>query len=621
MAKQLNSTYWATTFFWEQDLRSLYMNGLLNSVLKPGVYNANMFLFATAGNSSSSETAFPWLPVTPGVYLYLKKGTTFVFSNNYKYIPIDSSRNALTQDLETPGNFLIKSVVLNDTAVCIQEVNDPSAGGAASPILKAFFGDPSDNATWANPGEIYISAMIPFGGEGALETESGYDSQPVFSWGIRKVDPVAGADSDTETSPYHTILDEFNLRNTEAKKIWMDNFWFVDNKSFTAVNSHRMVPDGYWSDTSTTGPKAYVSQKHLDKTSYLFLGRILAHPYGQKSYINPSGQWISTGVRDWNANHVFTGLGLPTYRQEQFPGFSQLRPGAVPAFTHESLSSSASVVDSDGVLKKSKFAFDLKNLQIGNRLFTMSDNGSYLGDMLNIQSSSSLQQAISETEDLQSNTIYADIFYLLLKFPDSTAVQKTDLLKLSSVATASDLRHFSFAVSDSDPIFTELASFGNDWVDKFGSENLGPQATVTMISSKVLHNVQIASTPQVVTFNAGCPLDVSPIAIERLKDVLDRTDFLKKLIEYFRREEPDQLRLRSDVSPLQAVPADTLVPLLITFRTSPTGSDSTNSSFSTTTKVVPYNVLDFFSLTADGSKTYSVNLSDQNLYTVLPVMQ
>ena len=32
------SSKWATTFFWEQDLRSLYMNGLLNSLLKPGVY-------------------------------------------------------------------------------------------------------------------------------------------------------------------------------------------------------------------------------------------------------------------------------------------------------------------------------------------------------------------------------------------------------------------------------------------------------------------------------------------------------------------------------------------------------------------------------------------------------
>ena len=58
---------WMTTFIYEQDLRSYYMNNILYSLLHTGVYNADI--------SISSNNGI--------LFLNIKKGTTLVFSNDY----------------------------------------------------------------------------------------------------------------------------------------------------------------------------------------------------------------------------------------------------------------------------------------------------------------------------------------------------------------------------------------------------------------------------------------------------------------------------------------------------------------------------------------------------------
>ena len=58
---------WMTTFIYEQDLRSYYMNNILYPLLHIGVFNSDISISSGSGI----------------LFLNIKKGTTFIFSNDY----------------------------------------------------------------------------------------------------------------------------------------------------------------------------------------------------------------------------------------------------------------------------------------------------------------------------------------------------------------------------------------------------------------------------------------------------------------------------------------------------------------------------------------------------------
>lgn len=66
---------WMTTFIYNQDIRSYIFNNLLFSVVKNGVYNADISIGSRTSGGSVLE-------------LTLKKGTTLIFSNDYIKNPI-----------------------------------------------------------------------------------------------------------------------------------------------------------------------------------------------------------------------------------------------------------------------------------------------------------------------------------------------------------------------------------------------------------------------------------------------------------------------------------------------------------------------------------------------------
>ena len=119
---------WSTSFIYKQDLTSYYMNSLLRSVIRPGIYNANMGICnnsdPTVGNVSDN---------TGGLCLLIKRGTTFVFSNDYwkESGSIGYRRNFNHADPASLGitsdeNFcLIKSVALSDMKVYLGTVSGP----------------------------------------------------------------------------------------------------------------------------------------------------------------------------------------------------------------------------------------------------------------------------------------------------------------------------------------------------------------------------------------------------------------------------------------------------------------------------------------------------------------
>jgi hypothetical protein len=92
---------WSTTFYFEQELRSSYMNSLTMGLIKPGIYNANAYI------STKDSTT----PGEQGIYLHIKEGTILVFSNSYDIIGGNAYRN-----MNRLGSYVVKCVANQDIA-------------------------------------------------------------------------------------------------------------------------------------------------------------------------------------------------------------------------------------------------------------------------------------------------------------------------------------------------------------------------------------------------------------------------------------------------------------------------------------------------------------------------
>jgi hypothetical protein len=84
---------WRTSFYYEQELRSSYMNDLLHGLIKPGIYNMNAALYTS--NDQGQE----------GIWLRIMPGTMLIFSNTYKV-----ENGIVKRDLTKEGSYLVKCV-------------------------------------------------------------------------------------------------------------------------------------------------------------------------------------------------------------------------------------------------------------------------------------------------------------------------------------------------------------------------------------------------------------------------------------------------------------------------------------------------------------------------------
>ena len=121
---------WATSFIYKQDLTSYYMNSVVRSVIRPGIYNANI----SVGKSSEAPNMgiIPSSQTLQDYYLLsIKKGTTFVFSNDYftdptigirrNFYHYDESESKLSGE-ET--SCILKSVALSDFTVSLGDLSE-----------------------------------------------------------------------------------------------------------------------------------------------------------------------------------------------------------------------------------------------------------------------------------------------------------------------------------------------------------------------------------------------------------------------------------------------------------------------------------------------------------------
>jgi len=118
---------WATTFYYGQELRSLYMNNMINGLIRPGLYNID----ATITTVSNEVTG-----LSPGIYLRLKAGSTFVFSNGYDV----GEGNTYTRNLDKIGTYVVKCVLETTTDILLCTPADGASGvflnnGWNAPVL------------------------------------------------------------------------------------------------------------------------------------------------------------------------------------------------------------------------------------------------------------------------------------------------------------------------------------------------------------------------------------------------------------------------------------------------------------------------------------------------------
>lgn len=280
---------WMTTFIYEQDLRSYYMNNILYSLLHTGVYNADISI------SSSSGILF----------LNIKKGTTLVFSNDYVDIKkeVEEADNTLVPDSSNTiigrsfngkskvsyGNkgeskvSLIKCVALEDMVLRLNYQG-------ASNSLNASTEDRHISANGFNK-SVYIYAVIRYSADGTANSFI----KPEFRLLVN---------NDSYSSDYK---EEALVESRYFYKFMPPTKGTVGKLEVDDGNP----PDGVDAESFSTSARM---------VNWLMLG-----------IINPiDREWSSSSEYsfdgNWYKNHVFTGRGIPEYRYSLSLGKEILSP-------------------------------------------------------------------------------------------------------------------------------------------------------------------------------------------------------------------------------------------------------------------------------------------------------
>lgn len=269
---------WITSFFYKQDLRSLYMNNLLNASFQPGVYNADIGIFSRTENEADRENG-----ESPGLNILIKKGTTLIFSNSYKTVKKDS-KDCIERDLDSPGDYLIKCYANKDV-----RVNLAVAGVSSSLGIEKILGSGASNTK--APKELFVIAYMAYN----KDEDAGLTYRtPQFSLIVKNTDYNGGGDA----------------------------YFSWPSLSDTSV----YIPDGL-EDNSTNK-----SVKNL--FSYLILGVAVDKASSQTYLTNTS--WAENGSTNWMRNHYFTSRGLPEYRYNFIANKAIQSPELIPVATDDS---------------------------------------------------------------------------------------------------------------------------------------------------------------------------------------------------------------------------------------------------------------------------------------------
>lgn len=307
---------WSTNFYYEQDLRSLFMNGMYNSSFSPGIYNANMYLFSPPKADADNG----------GISLFIGKGTTFIFSNNM----IQGPQGRWIRNPNMPGEWVIKCVANKDITVEIAKLNASRDTNETS-LLGNTEATANNNMVYA-PVKWYLTAMMYYQPEQVLP---GWES-PRFA---------AVLDNTSFRSKVYDLNDKPEGWEASGVGTAYDHV-DINNLYFDPVVDSIDVPIFDGSDTNQSLGLSEDSRKML---SYLMIGQVIdvSKIPSKTAYttnndwgasFNNNGEDLSSTITDdnenaklsWLKNHVFVGRGMPDYRKNYIQNKNTLSPEILP---------------------------------------------------------------------------------------------------------------------------------------------------------------------------------------------------------------------------------------------------------------------------------------------------
>ena len=219
---------WSTTFYYEQELRSSYMNNTIKGLIKPGIYNLNAALYTMPYEESA--------PGSVGVYLRIGKGSTFVFSNGYVV-----NNGKINRNLDLLGTYLVKCVAETDIDIHIATPNGdysaileetvPGSGISKAPVIFVYatFSYKEDAASSVIPNiRLAVPSSNPY-----LSTEASYmlpnEDQPEVNMAANESYLIIGVLLDNNKQPANYALGN-NWRSSgeyNGRSAWLANHVFT----------------------------------------------------------------------------------------------------------------------------------------------------------------------------------------------------------------------------------------------------------------------------------------------------------------------------------------------------------------------------------------------------------
>ena len=588
---------WSTTFFYAQDLRSLYMNGLLTNIVKPGIYNPNMAVFAidTSTDSASNPSNNSILSNTPqGLYLYIKKGTTFIFSNNYRY----TNNKDVARDMKSTGSFIIKSTTLDDTYLPIDIINSVSS--------KMLFGQETTDSQldYEAEKEIYLYAILNYSGEADL----GVPNVPQIQW---------------------------CTRNLEYLKQGAGISYMFNNQM---GGDKFRIPDGKGTFNDSTS-----------QTCYLFLGTLTRKKTATiDKYLGASGDnWIAKGGEKFIEDYIFTGRGFPEYRQTSEQFSSVFKPDFT--FSHDTFSPTTGTTTET----VPDYYLSAESMSLGSNVFS-TDKGYDWRGYFGLESGtppnsakftfhdwSSLPAPSSNTEP--NELLITDLVYLSVH--NRTSEETTEELLGSLLKTNNTeiptLESFSWVTYGKDSDENKIPQIFNP--NQFDIQAVNSESEIVVDSepwdetnnkvnisySENAYHSKLETPKHTTTTSAsyilsGVPtinLDTNVSNIERLASIIENKTVVPTVIEYIRRHRNESNNKAENH--MDASKCSSIIPVALAFRKFKKVGDAWKSIDSVSTlkgTVHPSNILNFFDLQSSAMKVFDVSIETSDVYTILPVI-
>lgn len=636
MATVKTSEGWMTSFIYEQDLTSAYMNSVLYSLFRPGIYNANFILKrGTYSGGNDGE----------GLSLFIKKGTTFVFTNDYINIYEQSEnygkegalyRRSFTCDVPNSasndeaksligGNFpiIVKCVAMRDILIPgLAQSATGSAGDLSCQPWGSSSSDP-DRETTA-PDVLYLCAVMRYDQTGTRD----FTSVPTFL--LTRNNPYYGQDKSSIYYGNSSSIPE--NPNDKGDSEYNRAFYFHTHQEWidydVSKNGVWRIPDGAFN-------YGKMGLEPMTQFGYLMIG-VLVDTSKTSKYEEFNIPWFK--------NHTFTARCLPEYRNNMIGSSDTPFPDYIIPYKYSS----------DSGHNFGRLYVDFKNvLNFGNIYNTSIDWESAYGIAPRSSAITNLW-SFSPLSGVE-NTDYVDL-----------ELKNEDILKLADSDTTTDeqknislVMDFTFGVTKNvmnsvanldgkEDVFDNESFLKNNKMKLFNHREMIklylPTPSEITDSSTDYHDiikfVQIitsaAESSSEDTSRTQIKLDICDNNSKRLLDLIKNNNILYRVI--------NKVRANGD---LDAELGESLIPIAISFRLlgkSSTDPSSipvavgrpyeevtidgttyyvisyTGDSISSLYSVNPLNSIGLLDLEYKMTKMNALSTKTQNAYTVLPVI-